>query len=77
MLKTTYRRVRAIVVVIAIAIATAVVSTVAVDLGPALKERAEREGSKWLDRPMHIGRLGVEIGRGGFVLDDLRIEGLT
>ena len=77
MLKTTYRRVRAVVVVSAIVIATTLVSTVAVDLGPALKERAEREGSKWLDRPMHIGRLGVEIGRGRFVLEDLRIEGLT
>lgn len=77
MLKTTYRRVRAVVVVIAIVIATALVSTVAVDLGPTLKERAEREGSRWLDRPLHIGRLGVEIGRGRFVLEDLRIEGLT
>ena len=77
MLKTTYRRVRMIVVVIAIVIATTLVSTIAVDLGPALRERAEREGSKWLDRPMHIGRLGVEIGRGRFVLENLRIEGVT
>ena len=26
---------------------------------------------------MHIGRLGVEIGRGRFVIEDLRIKGLT
>ena len=77
MLETTYRRVRAVVVVIAIVVATVVVSTVSVDLGPTLRARAEREGSKWLDRPMHIGRLGVQIGRGRFVIEDLRIEGLT
>ena len=77
MLETTYRRLRAAAVVIAIVVATVVVSTVSVDLGPTLRARAEREGSKWLDRPMHIGRLGVEIGRGRFVIEDLRIEGLT
>jgi len=72
-----YKHVRAIVAVIAILLATVVVSTVSVDLGPSLRARAEREGSSWLDRPMHIGRLGVELGRGRFVIEDLRIEGLT
>ena len=77
MLKATYRRVRATIVILAILVATIVVSAVSVDVGPTLRERAEREGSKWLDRPMHIGRLGVEIGRGRFVVENLRIEGLT
>ncbi len=77
MLKATYRRLRAVLVVVAILVATVVVSTVAIDLGPALRTRAEREGSKWLDRPLHIGRLGVEIGRGRFVVEDVRIDGLT
>jgi hypothetical protein len=72
-----YRRLRAAVVILAVLIATALVSTIAVDLGPTLRARAEREGSKWLDRPMHIGRLGVQIGRGRFVVEDLRIEGAT
>src|SRR5574341_1290716 len=72
-----YRHIRAIVVISAIAVATTVVSTVSVDLGPSLRALAEREGSKWLNRPMHIGRLGVEIGRGRFVLENLVIEGLT
>jgi hypothetical protein len=76
-LSGVYKRVRTVVAVSAIVIATVVVSTVSVDLGPSLRERAEREGSKWLDRPMHIGRLGVELARGRFVLEDLRIEGLT
>jgi hypothetical protein len=76
-LKTTYRRLRAVAVVVAIIVAVVLVSTVTVDLGPALKARAEREGSKWLERPLHIGRLSVRLARGRFVIDDLRIDGLT
>ena len=53
------------------------VSTVAIDLGPALRQRAEEQGSRWLDRPMHIGKLGVRLAPGRFVIEDLRIEGLT
>lgn len=77
MFAAAYRHIRAIVVVIAVLIASVIVSLLAVDLGPTLRDRAEREGSKWLDRPMHIGRLGVEVGRGRFVIEDLVIEGLT
>jgi hypothetical protein len=76
-LKTTYRRVRLIVAVFAVVLAALFVSVVTIDLGPALKARAEAEGSKFIDRPMHIGRLGVHIARGRFVIEDLRIEGLT
>ncbi len=77
MLKATYRRVRTLVVVLAIVIGAGMVSSFAVDVGPALKTRAEQEGSKWLDRPVHIGRLGVELARGRFFVEDLRIDGLT
>ncbi len=76
-LKSTYRGVRFAVAIMAIVFAALLVWAVTVDLGPSLRARAEREGSKFLDRPMHIGRLGVEIGRGRFVLEDLRIEGLS
>jgi hypothetical protein len=76
-LKSTYRRVRLAVVVVAVALAAFLVSAVTVDLGPSLKGLAEREGSKFIDRPMHIGRLSVRVARGEFVIDDLRIEGLT
>ena len=76
-LKATYRRVRAVVVVVAIVIGAGLVSTVAIDLGPALRKRAEEQGSRWLDRPMHIGKLGVRLAPGRFVVEDLRIEGLT
>lgn len=77
MLRSTYRRVRLLVAILAIAVAAFLVSVVTIDLGPSLKARAETEGSKFIDRPMHIGKLSVHIARGRFVLEDLRIEGLT
>ncbi|MGE4068615.1 MAG: translocation/assembly module TamB domain-containing protein [Vicinamibacterales bacterium] len=76
MLRAAYRHVRAIVIVVAVVIAVALVTTVTVDLGPALKARAERAGSNWIDRPMHIGRLGIHLASGRFVVEDLVIEGL-
>ena len=77
MLKTTYRHLRLLVAILAIAIAAFLVSVVTIDLGPSLKARAQTEGSKFIDRPMHIGKLSVHIARGRFVIEDLRIEGLT
>src|SRR5262245_18586094 len=77
MLRATYRRVRAAVAIVAVALAATLVSVVTIDLGPSLRTRAETAGSNWLDRPMHIGRLGVHIASGEFVIEDLRIEGLT
>jgi len=59
------------------ALAAAVVSILAIDLGPGLRGMAEREGSKRLQRPLHIGGLSVRLLRGEFVVDKLRIEGLT
>ena len=53
------------------------VSVLTVDLGPNLRARAEREGSKYLERPMHIGRLSARLTPGVFVIEDLVIEGLT
>jgi hypothetical protein len=71
-----YRSARAIVMVLGIALAVVLVSVVSIDLGPALKARAERAGGNWLERGMHIGRLGVQLGRGRFVLEDLVIDGM-
>jgi autotransporter translocation and assembly factor TamB len=76
-LKATYRRVRALVIAVAIVIGAGLVSTVAIDLGPALKTLAEEQGSKWIDRPMHIGRLSIRLAPGRFVIEDLRIDGTT
>jgi len=58
-------------------LAAALVSVLAIDLGPSLRGLAEREGSKQLQRPLHIGRLSVRLLRGEFILERLRIDGLT
>jgi hypothetical protein len=76
-LRAALRRLRAIAIVLAILIAVILATTLTVDLGPALRARAERAGSNWLDRPMTMGRLGIRLGSGRFVVEDLRIGGLT
>jgi hypothetical protein len=58
-------------------LAAAIVATLTIDLGPGLRALAEREGSKRVGRPMHIGRLGVRLLSGKFLLEDFVIEGLT
>ena len=75
-LRTAYRYGRRFAVTIGVVVAVLVVSTLTIDLGPALKARAERAGGNWLDRKMTIGRLGVHLGRGRFVVEDLRIDGM-
>ena len=69
--------VRRIVIVCAVILAVSVVTSVSVDVGPALKGLAERQGSRYIERPMHIGRLEVRIWDGSYVVEDLRIDGLT
>jgi hypothetical protein len=66
----------AVAIVIAI-VAAALVTVFTIDLGPGLRGRAEREGSKFIERPMHIGRLSAKLQPGVFVVEDLVIEGLT
>jgi len=56
--------------------AAAIVSSLTLDLGPALRARAEREASTRIERPMHIGRLKIHLATGRFVVEDLVIEGL-
>jgi hypothetical protein len=61
-------------------LATVAAATFTVDLGAVfggvIKDVAEREGTRYLERPMHIGRLGIRLARGQFVVEDLRIEGV-
>jgi hypothetical protein len=52
-------------------------SVLTIDLGPSLKARAEREGAKLIERPLHIGSLSVRLLTGRFVLEDILIEGLS
>ncbi len=76
-LVATLRGVRRAWLVVAVATAVVLVSLVTLDLGPALRRRAEVEASRFIDRPVHIGRLGLNLGRGTLVVEDLRVEGLT
>ncbi|HVB38498.1 MAG TPA: hypothetical protein VND92_08165, partial [Vicinamibacterales bacterium] len=62
--------------IFAATLAAAIVSSVTIDLGPSLRHLAEREGSKRIDRPLHIGRLSIRLARGRFVVDNLVIDGL-
>src|SRR4051794_193628 len=64
-----------------LALITAVVSALvvtifSVDLGPELRKYAEQGGSKWLDRPMHIGKVRALLTPGEFEFSDVVIEGL-
>jgi hypothetical protein len=72
--RTILRRVATVAAVI---LAVTFVTTLTVDLGPSLRSLAERAGSNYIERPMHIGRLGVHLWLGEFVVEDLVIEGLT
>ena len=67
---------RALGIVVAL-FAAAVVTTFTIDLGPSLKSRAESEATKYLKRPMRIGKLSAHVRPGWFVLEDVVIEGIT
>ncbi len=58
-------------------LAAAITTSFTVDLGPVLRGRAEREGTKRVHRPMRIGGLSVHLLSGRFIIRDLVIEGLT
>ena len=58
-------------------VAALLVTALTIDLGPSLRRVAEEQGSKFIKRPMHIGRLSARLSLGVFVVEDLVIEGLT
>ncbi|MBW8895431.1 MAG: hypothetical protein JF613_04520, partial [Acidobacteria bacterium] len=75
--RSRWRRASLALLAIVVAVAAGVIATVfTVDLGPSLRVQAERQGSKFIQRPMHIGRLSAKITPGVFVVEDLMIEGL-
>ena len=53
-----------------------VLATLTIDLGPVLRARAEREGSKRVNRPIHIGSLTLRLLRGRVELNDFAVDGL-
>ena len=74
--RTVRTFVRRTVMVCAVILAVAFVTTISADLGPALRSVAEEQGSRYLERPLHIGRMHVRLLDGSYVFEDLRIEGL-
>lgn len=71
-----YRYGRRFAVTIGIVVAVIVVSILTIDLGPAVKASAEKYGGNFLERKMTIGRLGIHIGSGKFVIENLQIDGM-
>jgi hypothetical protein len=71
------RYLRLAMIALAVAFAVTLVSAFTVDVGPVLKPFAETYGSRFIERPLHIGRLSVILRQGLFVFEDLSIEGLT
>ncbi len=71
--------VRGGLITVGILLVTLVV-TFTIDLGYVfgglIKGWAESAGSAFLERPLHVGRLGIQIARGRFIVEDVRIEGL-
>ena len=57
-------------------LAAAIVASVTVDLGPAVRHRAETEGSKYIERPLRIGGLRIHLFTGRVIVEDLIIDGL-
>ena len=57
-----------------------IATTLTIDLGSLfggiIKDYAEIYGSKAIERPLRIGRLALRVGRGDFVVENLRIDGV-
>ena len=71
------RRYAGIVAAVTAAIlAVVIVSTLAVDLGPAVRGLAEHEATSQMKRPVHIGSLRILVARGVVEVRDFSIEGL-
>ena len=70
-----YRYFRLGLIIAAAILAAAIVSTLTVDLGPALRARAEQAASAQLKRAVRIGSLAVHVFSGRFVVADFSIDG--
>src|SRR5262249_40599633 len=57
-------------------VATAIVASLTIDLGPAVREKAEVEGSRYIERPMHIGALKIHLLTGKALVENLIIDGV-
>ena len=71
------RHTRRVIIVVTAIVAAILVSAVTIDLGPAMRTRAEQVASTQIERQVHIGRLGTYLLPGRFLVEDLVIEGLS
>ena len=62
---------------VAVVAAAGLVGLVTIDLGPAVRARAAQALGAYLDREVDIGRVGIHLLRGRFVVEDLTIGGLN
>ena len=53
-------------------LAAAIVTSVTIDLGPVVRARAEDAGSKYIERPLHIGALKIRLLTGQVLVEDRR-----
>src|SRR5262245_59604835 len=74
--RKTLKYVGLAVVVALVLLLAAVAATLTVDLGPTARTYAERAGSDWLKRPVHIGGLAIHIARGRVLVEDVAIGGI-
>jgi hypothetical protein len=61
---------------VAALLGAAIVSSVTVDLGPAARRYAEKAGTDYIERALHIGTLKIHLLTGRVLLEDVRIDGL-
>ena len=59
----------------AVVVAATLVGLVTIDLGPAVRARAEQALGGYLDRDVSIGRVGIFVATGEFVVENLTIGG--
>ena len=57
-------------------LAAAIVASITIDLGPAVRARAEDAGSNYIERPLHIGTLRLRLLTGRILVENLTIDGL-
>jgi translocation and assembly module TamB len=57
-------------------LAAALVVSLTIDLGPRVRELAERRGSEYLERPIHIGSLSIHVATGRVLVENFAIDGL-
>jgi hypothetical protein len=67
--------IRVVTFTIAVLVA-ALVASLTIDLGPSVRALGERQASRQLKRPVHIGKLSIHVLRGRILVEDFSIGGL-